>query len=236
MLSASFFLFLLFQVVVVLSVFIGSEWEDRDSKTGDLMARVAERAQESGGGNKISEPFWFPLCQRIRSESIFWYLVEPLLPAKRSKRRLPQGRRGVEVANTLGSSQNFLHLKLPFLFKWTDLSCKSVYFSNHLRHLRYLRHLGHLRHLKYLRHLRNLRHLTHLRYLRHIRHMRQFWQFDNLGNFENFDNPNDLRHLRHWLQFWQLNNWIHYNLCRLTIKSDTGQHSQFLRCFIWSFS
>ena len=45
--SHSFFLFHLFQVVVVLSVFIGSEWEDRDSKTGDWMARVAERAQES---------------------------------------------------------------------------------------------------------------------------------------------------------------------------------------------
>ena len=25
--------------------------------------------------------------------------------------------------------------------------------------------------------------------------------------------------------------WIHDNLCDLTIKSDTGQHSQFLRCF-----
>ena len=43
-------------------------------------------------------------------------------------------------------------------------------------------------------------------------------------------NPTDLWHLRHWLQFWQLRTWIHDNLCHLTIKSDTGQHSQFLRC------
>ena len=32
-------------------------------------------------------------------------------------------------------------------------------------------------------------------------------------------------------QFWQLRTWIHDYLCDLTIKSDTGQHSQFLRCF-----
>ena len=38
--------------------------------------------------------------------------------------------------------------------------------------------------------------------------------------------------LRHWLHFWQLRTWIHDNLCYLTIKSDTGQHSQFLRC-LW---
>ena len=44
------------------------------------------------------------------------------------------------------------------------------------------------------------------------------------------DNPGDLWHLRHWLQFWQLRTWIHDNLCYLTIKSDIGQHSQFLRC------
>ena len=41
----------------------------------------------------------------------------------------------------------------------------------------------------------------------------------------------DLWHLRHWLQFWQLRTWIHDNLCDLTINCDTGQHSQFLRCF-----
>ena len=46
----------------------------------------------------------------------------------------------------------------------------------------------------------------------------------------------DLWHLRHWLQFWKLRTWIHDNLCDLTIKSDTGQHSQLLRClFVWYF-
>ena len=40
----------------------------------------------------------------------------------------------------------------------------------------------------------------------------------------------DLWHLRHWLQFWQLWTWFHDNFCCLTIKSDTGQHSQFLWC------
>ena len=37
--------------------------------------------------------------------------------------------------------------------------------------------------------------------------------------------------LKHLLQFWQLRTWIHDNLCYLTINCDTGQHSQFLRCF-----
>ena len=41
----------------------------------------------------------------------------------------------------------------------------------------------------------------------------------------------DLWHLRHLLQLRQLRTWIHDNLCYLTIKSDTGQHSQFLQCF-----
>ena len=45
----------------------------------------------------------------------------------------------------------------------------------------------------------------------------------------------DLWHLRHWLQLWQLRTWFHDNLCYLTIKSYTGQHSQFLRCFPHSF-
>ena len=40
-----------------------------------------------------------------------------------------------------------------------------------------------------------------------------------------------LWHLRHWLQYRQLRTWIHDNLCYLTINCDTGQHSQFLRCF-----
>ena len=44
--------------------------------------------------------------------------------------------------------------------------------------------------------------------------------------------PRDLWDLRHWLQFWQLRTWFHDNLCYQTIKSDTGQHSQFLRCLL----
>ena len=44
-------------------------------------------------------------------------------------------------------------------------------------------------------------------------------------------NHRDLWYLRHWLQYWQLRTWIHDNLCYLTINYDTGQHSQFLRCF-----
>ena len=41
----------------------------------------------------------------------------------------------------------------------------------------------------------------------------------------------NLWHLRLWLQYWQLRTWNHDNLCYLTINCDTGQHSQFLRCF-----
>ena len=37
----------------------------------------------------------------------------------------------------------------------------------------------------------------------------------------------ELWHLRHC----QLRTWIHDNLCYLTINCDSGQHSQFLRCF-----
>ena len=37
--------------------------------------------------------------------------------------------------------------------------------------------------------------------------------------------------LRHWLQYRQLRTWIHDILCYPTINCDTGQHSQFLRCF-----
>ena len=82
----------------------------------------------------------------------------------------------------------------------------------------------------------------------------QFWQFwhlwtifDNVEFFGNFlyihnfltildnfyndnGNPRGFWPLRHWLQFWQLRTWIHDSLCDLTIKSDTGQHLQFLRC------
>ena len=32
--------------------------------------------------------------------------------------------------------------------------------------------------------------------------------------------------------FRQLRTWVHDNHCYLGIKSDTGQHSQFLRCFL----
>ena len=54
--------------------------------------------------------------------------------------------------------------------------------------------------------------------------------FDSFDNFWK-DNPGDLWHLRHWLQFWQLRSWIHDYLCYLAFNCDTGQHSQFLRCF-----
>ena len=59
--------------------------------------------------------------------------------------------------------------------------------------------------------------------------------FDNWDNFWQFwkDSPGDLWHLRHWLQFRQLRTWIHDNLWYLTINCDTGQHSQFLRCFFY---
>ena len=36
--------------------------------------------------------------------------------------------------------------------------------------------------------------------------------------------------------FRQLRTWVHDNHCYLGIKSDTGQHSQFLRCFVHDFS
>ena len=42
------------------------------------------------------------------------------------------------------------------------------------------------------------------------------------------DNLRDFWHLRQWFQFWQLRTWIHGNF--FTIKSDSGQHSQFLQC------
>ena len=62
-----------------------------------------------------------------------------------------------------------------------------------------------------------------------------FDYFDNFDNHVNKDNHRDLWHLRHWLQYWQLRTWIHDNLCYLTLNCDTGQHSQFLRCFDNSF-
>ena len=45
------------------------------------------------------------------------------------------------------------------------------------------------------------------------------------------DDAGDLWHLIHLLQFWQLRTWIHDNFCYMTITSDSGQHSQFLRMF-----
>ena len=80
--------------------------------------------------------------------------------------------------------------------------------------------------------------------------------FDHFGNIDQFwliftmlkildkdqykdikkDNPRDLWHLRHWLQFCQLRTWNHDNLCDPTFKSDTGENSQFLQCFITSLA
>ena len=51
------------------------------------------------------------------------------------------------------------------------------------------------------------------------------------GNDSNNNNLWDLWPLRNWLQFWQLRTWMHDNLCAIPIRSDTGQHLQFLRCF-----
>ena len=44
--SHSFFLLHLFQVIVVLDVLTGSQRQDGDSKAGDWVAGVAERAEE----------------------------------------------------------------------------------------------------------------------------------------------------------------------------------------------
>ena len=46
-----------------------------------------------------------------------------------------------------------------------------------------------------------------------------FWQFQWQSR--------RLVNMKHWLQFWQLRTWI---LTWQSIKSDTGQNSQFLRC------
>ena len=50
---------------------------------------------------------------------------------------------------------------------------------------------------------------------------------DNVSNKDK-DNPTDI-----WDnggKFWQLRTSIHDNFCYPTIKSDTGQQSQFLQC------
>jgi len=54
--SDSFFLCHLFQVVVVLGVLAGSEGENGDSKSGDRMARVAERAEEPAKRSERRQP------------------------------------------------------------------------------------------------------------------------------------------------------------------------------------
>ena len=54
--SDSFFLCHLFQVVVVLGVLTGSEGENGDSKAGDGVARVAERAEEPALSPLSREP------------------------------------------------------------------------------------------------------------------------------------------------------------------------------------
>ena len=88
---------------------------------------------------------------------------------------------------------------------------------------------------------RDLWHLQHL-----IRVMRRHDQTKKRDNYNDKyrdkdkyilrvpseSDPRELWDLRHWLQFWQLRTWIHDNLCYLRIKSDTGQHSKFLRCFL----
>ena len=88
-------------------------------------------------------------------------------------------------------------------------------------------------------------HILRQPFFYHFKIVLQFWQlptiddhFHNSDNcfchFDNWkDNPGNLLHLRHWLQFWQLRTWIHDNLCYLTINCDTGQHSQFLRCYTY---
>ena len=58
-----------------------------------------------------------------------------------------------------------------------------------------------------------------------------WWQFLDDKFFWDLFSTCDLWYLRHWLQYWQLRTWFHDNLCYLTINCDTGQHSQFLRCF-----
>ena len=45
-----------------------------------------------------------------------------------------------------------------------------------------------------------------------------------------------LEKLCNFWHFWKLRTSKHYNHSGLTIKSDTGQHSQFLRCLCFSYS
>ena len=94
--------------------------------------------------------------------------------------------------------------------------------------------------LQFLTILTILKHLIILTPFDNYNYIWQFWQFGQFGQFWLFghhgDNPGDLRNLRHWLKFRQLRTWNHDNFCYLTIKSDTGQHSQFLRCFYITYN
>ena len=66
----------------------------------------------------------------------------------------------------------------------------------------------------------NLTIMTILTILIFVDHFTKILQFRTILDK---DNPRDL---------WHLRTWIHDNLCDLKIKSDTGQHSQFLRCLV----
>ena len=59
-----------------------------------------------------------------------------------------------------------------------------------------------------------------------------FWQiFNYFGNFWQFWSFFIISTMmKQWLNFLQFRTWIDENLYYLTIKSDSGQHSQFLRC------
>ena len=70
------------------------------------------------------------------------------------------------------------------------------------------------------------------------------WQSESSQHYRLQSDPRYLWPLSHLWQFlmtifdnnfwWQLRTWIHDNLCDLTIKSDSGQHSQFLRSLYYT--
>ena len=55
---------------------------------------------------------------------------------------------------------------------------------------------------------------------------------DILKTFREYLQIAILQKLWNYWHFWPLRTWKHYNHRDLAIKIDTGQHSQFLRCFI----
>ena len=67
--------------------------------------------------------------------------------------------------------------------------------------------------------------LTTLKFLDNFCSSENFYSFVSLTILDNFDNDNPR------FQFWQSRTWSHDNLCDLTIKSDAGEHTQFLQCF-----